>query len=139
MSLSEPYFEYEETTHEVRVGINIHFLEEESNSEIHEYVWAYQVRIENLSENTIQLISRTWVITDAQGQSQVAQGEGVMGEQPLLNAMDGFEYVSSVTLHTSSGVMHGRYTMLDLETQEHFDVTIPAFSLDSPYQKQSVH
>lgn len=139
MSMREQPFEYEETSHDVHVGINIHFLDEESNAEMTEFVWAYQIRIENLGEDTIQLLSRTWIITDEQGLSQVIQGEGVVGEQPILNAQDGFEYVSSVTLPTPSGVMYGRYTMLNLNTQEHFDVSIPAFSLDSPFHKQSLH
>lgn len=107
------------------------FLEAQSAPEDHHFVWAYHVRIENLSRRAVQLVARTWVITDALGRRQTVHGAGVVGEQPHLKPGQAFEYTSGTPLPTSSGFMVGRYEMRD-EQGQNFEIDIPAFSLDLP-------
>jgi ApaG protein len=91
------------------------------------------VKIENIGEATVQLINRYWRITDANGQIQEVRGSGVVGEQPVLDPGESFEYTSGTPLGTPSGIMVGTYEM-ETQNGERFDVEIPAFSLDSPHQ-----
>ncbi len=125
---------YSSTTHDIRVTVQPVFLEEQSSPDDHQFVWAYQVRIENLGDRTVRLRNRYWSITDAEGRTQEVRGTGVVGEQPLLRPGDSFEYTSGCPLTTPSGVMVGSYEM-EAETGERIEVAIPAFSLDSPHQK----
>jgi len=124
---------YQTTTRAIAVTVKPTFLEEQSSPTEDYYVWAYQVRIENRSGDTVQLRSRYWRITDASGRVQEVRGDGVVGEQPVLRPGQTFEYTSGTPLATPSGIMVGSYRM---ETQqgESFDVAIPAFSLDSPHE-----
>jgi ApaG protein len=94
-------------------------------------VWAYHIRIENGGEEPVQLISRHWIITDAQGRTQEVRGLGVVGEQPVIQPGASFDYVSGCPLTTPSGMMRGSYQMT-LGSGWPFEVEIPAFSLDSP-------
>ena len=124
---------YQTTTRAIAVTVKPTFLEEQSSPTEDYYVWAYQVRIENHGGETVQLRSRYWRITDASGRVQEVRGEGVVGEQPVLQPGQTFEYTSGTPLTTPSGIMVGSYRM---ETQqgETFEVAIPAFSLDSPHE-----
>ena len=97
------------------------------------------MRIENQGRETVQLLRRTWRITDAHGRMQVVQGAGVVGEQPVLEPGDAFEYTSGTPLDTASGFMVGTYHMVRTASAEEFDVAIPAFSLDSPGQPTHLH
>ena len=124
---------YEATTHDIRVTVRTTFLPDQSAPADGHFVWAYHIHIENLGGSTVQLISRTWRITDAKGEVHEVRGLGVVGEQPILEPGDYFEYTSSTPLSTPSGIMTGVYHM-ENEREESFDVQIPAFSLDSPYQ-----
>jgi len=124
---------YSEITNSIRVSVNPVFLEEQSSPEKSHYIWAYEVRIENLGQTSVQLLNRHWSITDALGQTQTVRGPGVVGEQPVLNPGESFEYTSGTPLRTPSGLMVGSYQMEDVKG-EVFDVKIPAFSLDSPHQ-----
>jgi ApaG protein len=117
---------YKETTRSITVTVKPIYLEDQSSPAENHYVWAYQVRIENHGGETVQLRRRHWRITDALGRVQEVRGAGVVGEQPVLNPGDAFEYTSGTPLPTPSGIMVGSYEM---ET-----VAIPAFSLDSPHQ-----
>ena len=87
----------------------------------------------------MQLLKRTWQITDGQGRTQRVHGEGVVGESPVLDPGESFEYTSGTPLATPSGFMRGTYHMVAVETGEGFDVAIPGFSLDSPHQPSAVH
>jgi ApaG protein len=87
----------------------------------------------------VQLLRRTWVITDGLGRTQQVHGAGVVGEQPVLEPGESFEYTSGTPLPTPSGFMRGLYHMVATSTGESFDVAIPPFSLDSPYQPGRVH
>ena len=94
--------------------------------------------IENKGEQTVQLLTRYWRIVDASGRAQEVRGPGVVGEQPVLRPGESFEYTSGTPLPTPSGFMVGSYQMTTLDGS-HFEVAIPAFSLDSPHVRRSVH
>jgi len=125
---------YSAITRSIRVTVEPVFLEEQSSATEDNYVWAYQVRIENDGGETVRLINRYWCITDARGRVQEVRGEGVVGEQPTLAPGEAFEYTSGTPLGTPSGIMVGTYEMEKSGTGERFDIDVPAFSLDSPYQ-----
>jgi ApaG protein len=124
---------YSETTRSITVTVKPFFLEDQSSPAEDHYVWAYHVRIENGSGETVQLRRRHWHITDGRGQSQEVRGPGVVGEQPILAPGQSFEYTSGTPLPTPSGIMVGSYEM-ETKGGESFQVRIPAFSLDSPHQ-----
>jgi ApaG protein len=129
---------YEQTTRAIKVVVKPIYLEDQSSPADNHYVWAYQVRIENQGAETVQLRRRHWQITDAMGRIQEVRGAGVVGEQPVLNPGDAFEYTSGTPLPTPSGIMVGSYEM---ETRDGatFEVAIPAFSLDSPHQQVQIN
>src|SRR3954469_25254580 len=124
---------FTETTRDVRVTVRAFFLADQSEPERVHYVWAYQVSIANQGRQTVQLLRRSWLITAAQGRPQRGHGEGVVGEKPVLDPGDSFEYTSGTPLATPSGFMRGVYHMVVPATGETFDVAIPGFSLDSPH------
>lgn len=124
---------YKAITRQIEISVRPLFLEDQSVPDEDIYVWAYTVRIDNKGGETVQLLTRHWHITNARGERYDVEGDGVVGETPLLEPGDHFEYTSGTPLATPSGLMHGTYTM-ENERGERFDVTIPAFSLDSPYQ-----
>lgn len=125
---------YAATTHHIRIIALPTYLVDQSNPEEGSFVWAYTIQIENRGQRTVQLLNRTWHITDAGGQVQEVHGAGVIGEQPVLEPGQAFQYTSGAVLNTPSGIMSGSYEMVDAETGERFDVAIPIFSLDSPAQ-----
>lgn len=127
------------TTHGIRVSVRAFYLEDQSNPGQSHFVWAYRVTIENLSQRTVQLLRRSWQITDAQGRMQQVHGPGVVGEQPVLEPGESFEYTSGTPLSTPSGFMRGTYHMVETASGEAFDIAIPAFSLDSPHQPGGLH
>ncbi|MEN9896249.1 MAG: Co2+/Mg2+ efflux protein ApaG [Pseudomonadota bacterium] len=122
---------YRALTRDIEVIVEPFYLAEQSDPDDSRYVWAYRVVIANHSDITVQLISRYWNITDENGQVDEVSGAGVIGEQPILNPGDTYEYQSGCPLDTPSGVMFGHYQMM-ADDGELFDVAIPAFSLDSP-------
>lgn len=124
---------YSHTTQDIRITVEPYYLEDQSSPSDNHYVWAYHVKIENVGERTVQLINRHWQITDANGRMQEVRGSGVVGEQPVLDPGEAFEYTSGTPLTTPSGIMVGTYEM-QVDTGERFDVDVPAFSLDSPHQ-----
>lgn len=124
---------FSETTRGIRVTVRAFYLADQSQPERGHHVWAYRVTIENLGTETVQLLRRTWHITDGLGRTQTVHGAGVVGEQPVLEPGESFEYTSGTPLPTPSGFMRGQYHMVVVGTGEAFDVTIPAFSLDSPH------
>jgi ApaG protein len=128
---------FTEVTSDIRVTVRALYLADRSEPERGRYVWAYRVTITNEGRRTVQLLKRTWLITDAQGRTQRVHGEGVVGEQPVLDPGENFEYTSSTPLATPSGFMRGTYHMVASDTGEAFDIAIPCFSLDSPHQPTS--
>ncbi len=129
---------YQKTTREIQVTVKPVYLEDQSSPDDGHYVWAYHVSIENRGGETVRLRDRYWSITDANGRVHEVRGAGVVGEQPVLRPGEAFEYTSGTPLSTPSGFMVGSYGM-ESERGERFDVSIPAFSLDSPHQSKQVH
>lgn len=127
------------TTRGVRVSVRSFYLEDQSDPAEARFVWAYKIEIANEGAVPVQLLKRTWLITDAQGRTMRVHGEGVVGEQPRLDPGEAFEYTSGTPLPTPSGFMRGSFHMVVVETGEEFDATVPAFSLDSPHQAGGVH
>jgi ApaG protein len=120
-------------TRGLRVTVRAFYLADQSDPEEGRHVWAYRVRIANEGRETVQLLKRSWAITDGMGRTQHVHGDGVVGEQPVLEPGEVFEYTSGTPLATSSGFMRGQYHMVVTDTGERFDAEIPAFSLDSPH------
>ena len=100
---------YSKTTRSIKVTVRPFYLDQHSSPDEHRYVWAYHVRIENEGDQTVQLRNRHWRITDAFGRLQEVRGPGVVGEQPVLQPGQSFEYTSSCPLTTPSGMMIGDY------------------------------
>jgi ApaG protein len=131
--------DYQATTRAIRVSVRVFYLADQSKPDEGNFMWAYRVRIENQGSETVQVLRRTWRIVDALGRTQTVNGEGVVGQQPMLDPGESFEYTSGTPLETPSGFMSGLYHLIVSATGAAFDVTIPAFSLDSPYQNVRLH
>ncbi len=129
---------YDRTTRSILVTAKPIYLENESEPDDGRFFWAYTISIENRGQETVQLLTRHWQITDALGNKQEVRGDGVIGEQPVLEPGESFEYTSGTPLSTPTGFMVGSYNMQN-ESGERFDIAIPAFSLDSPYMSGAVH
>lgn len=131
--------DYTETTRGIRVSVRSFYLEDQSQPDDRQFVWAYRVRIQNNGRESVRLLRRFWQITDALGRTQNVDGEGVVGEQPMLGPGEAYEYTSGTPLETPTGFMRGAYRMVATASGESFDVRIPAFSLDSPHHAGLVH
>lgn len=129
---------YSAVTRAIRVDVEPIYLEEQSEPANSQFVWAYRVQIGNEGAETVQLLSRYWHITDGLGRIQEVRGAGVVGEQPILNPGEAYEYTSGTPLPTPSGIMRGTYEM-KTPAGDKFDIEIPAFSLDSPHQPQKLN
>ncbi len=129
---------YERVTRGIRVSVKPAFLDDQSDPEERRFVWSYSVTIENGGMETVQLLSRYWHITDAQGRIQEVRGPGVVGAQPVLAPGQMFQYTSGCPLPTASGAMSGRYQMRSTGG-EAFEVEIPAFLLESPHERRQIH
>jgi ApaG protein len=129
---------YRATTRNIQITVRPEYLAERSSPKDGEFFWAYTIAIENLGRVPVQLVSRHWKITDANGRSEEVRGPGVVGKQPVLRQGERFEYTSGVPLSTPSGLMAGTYQMVT-EDGERFDAEVPAFSLDAPQAKRVVH
>ncbi len=129
---------YKKTTRDILIAVTPFFVADQSDPAENRFVWAYHVRIENRGGETVQLLNRYWRITDSHGASHEVRGEGVVGEQPVLDPGDSFEYTSGTPLATPSGMMVGSYQM-ETETGDLIDIAVPAFSLDSPHDVKQIH
>jgi ApaG protein len=121
----------EATTRGVRVQVQSTYVPERSSPRESHYFFAYRVRVSNVGEETVQLVSRHWLISDGEGQVEHVQGPGVVGEQPVLEPGESFEYTSFCPLHTPIGSMHGSYQMVTAGGAR-FDAEIAPFSLAVP-------
>jgi ApaG protein len=130
---------YTATTKKIEVRVQSFFLEDQSEADDNKFVWAYRVRIRNKGSITVQLMRRTWLITDGRGRTIEVEGAGVLGEQPVLEPGESFEYTSGTPLETPTGFMRGLYHMVVPSSGECFDVDIPTFSLDSPHGRNQIH
>lgn len=122
----------EAVTNHVRVEVNAQYAPEHSRPFECEWFFYYTVRITNEGDETVQLLSRHWIITDAGGHTEEVRGPGVVGEQPALAPGESFQYTSGCPLRTSTGLMRGTYQMVT-EGGDHFDIEIAPFALHEPY------
>jgi len=118
----------------IRVSVISEFKSEYSNLDKNFYVFAYRIRIANDSNRTVQLLRRHWDIRDSIGQQREVEGEGVIGQQPVIHPGEWHEYDSACDLRSDMGVMSGYYEMIEPDTQEVFRVTIPAFEMVVPHK-----
>jgi ApaG protein len=121
----------ESTRYDITVVPKASFVDDQSDPSKNQYVFAYTITISNTGSIPAQLISRHWIITDANGKVIEVKGLGVVGEQPLLKPGESFEYTSGTHLETSVGTMHGSYQMV-AEDGRQFDAPIPSFTLSVP-------
>lgn len=120
------------TTRGVRVQVSPEFLPDQSDPRMGLWVFAYHIRISNTGDETVQLQSRHWIITDASGKVEEVKGPGVIGQQPVLRKGESFEYSSGCPLPTPVGTMHGTYQMVN-SRGDRFDAKIAPFTLAEPY------
>jgi ApaG protein len=123
----------EAVTHNVRVEVESQYASEHSQPFQNQWFFYYTIRITNESDETVQLLSRHWIITDAGGHIEEVRGPGVVGEQPVLAPGESFQYTSGCPLKTSTGVMRGTYQMVVTDGDKRFDVEIAPFALHEPY------
>ncbi|MGH6828367.1 MAG: Co2+/Mg2+ efflux protein ApaG [Rhizomicrobium sp.] len=129
---------YERETRSILVAVTPAYLDDQSDPRGDRYVWSYTVIIENRGVEPVQLVSRYWNIVDGQGRVKELRGPGVVGTQPVIAPGERFEYTSGCPLETASGLMSGRYQMKSA-SGEAFEAEIPAFLLESPYERRQVH
>ena len=128
-------FPHAATTGEVTVRVSVSYLPEQSEPARGRWFWAYHIRIENDGTGAVQLLTRHWVITDGRGARHSVEGEGVVGEQPMIEPGASYDYVSGCPLATPTGAMQGTYRMVG-EDGASFDVAIPHFTLLAPATAQ---
>lgn len=124
-------FPFAAETRGITVRVAVSFLAEQSDPEQGRWFWAYHIRVENDGPQTVQLLTRHWLITDGRGARHRVDGDGVVGEQPVIAPGDSYDYVSGCPLGTPTGAMEGRYGMLG-EDGMPFDIAIPRFLLAAP-------
>ena len=115
----------------VCVQVQSMYVETQSFPEEERYVFAYTITVRNLGRHNVQLVGRYWLITNSNGKETEVQGEGVVGEQPLITPGNEFQYTSGAILETPLGTMEGHYEMLDHQGQS-FQIAIPVFRLAIP-------
>jgi ApaG protein len=121
----------DDSKYDITVAVKSTYLAEHSDPARSQYVFAYTITITNTGEVAAQLISRHWIITDSEQQVQEVKGLGVVGQQPLLQPGESFEYTSGTSLATAVGTMHGTYQMVAGDGKT-FDAQIPLFTLSMP-------
>ncbi|MEO1920733.1 MAG: Co2+/Mg2+ efflux protein ApaG [Sphingomonadaceae bacterium] len=130
----DSFFDHAAMTDGITVRVSVSYLPEQSAPEEARWFWAYHVRVENHSDRAVQLLTRHWRITDAGGGVNLVEGEGVVGEQPVLRPGEAHDYVSGCPLPTPWGSMEGRYTFVVVdgpETGQRFEAAIPFFPLEA--------
>lgn len=127
-------FSSEATTRNIRVRVQAQYDPNRSNPQHSQWFFLYTVNITNESDETVQLMSRHWVITDGMGNVEEVQGPGVVGKQPVLMPGQSFEYTSGCPLTTPFGSMHGTYQMVN-QASEKFDIEVAPFTLTEPYSR----
>lgn len=118
----------------VKISVETIYQPEYSNPANEHFMFAYRINIENLTEYSVQLLNRYWLIFDSNGTSREVEGEGVVGLQPVIEPGDHHEYVSGCNLKTDMGSMKGFYEMIRIVDGQKFKVNIPEFQLIAPYK-----
>ena len=125
------FFPHAATTREITVRVAVSYLPEQSEPRRGRWFWAYHIRVENGSKRRVKLLTRHWTITDGRGGKSQVDGDGVVGEQPVIAPGDAYDYVSGCPLVTPTGAMEGHYGMVG-EDGQGFDIAIPRFPLVAP-------
>ncbi|HWK12653.1 MAG TPA: Co2+/Mg2+ efflux protein ApaG [Vicinamibacterales bacterium] len=125
-------FTSDAVTRGIKVHVESEYAPEKSQPSQNQWFFLYTITIANEGRETVQLLTRHWIITDATGRIEEVRGPGVVGKQPILKPGDSFTYTSGCPLGTPFGVMQGTYQMVT-DTGEHFDATIAPFTLSEPY------
>ena len=129
---------YMQETRGVVIRVRPSFREEDSEPDENRFFWSYTVEIENRGAEAVQLLAREWRITDSRNRTEVLRGDGVVGEQPVIEPGGRFTYTSGAPLPTASGFMQGAYTMA-IRSGEQFNACIPGFALDCPFNAMTLH
>ena len=128
-------FQHAAITQDITVRVAVNFMPDQSRIEAGKWFWVYHIRLENNSDATVQLLTRHWRITDGRGAVSIVNGEGVVGETPVLAPGQSHDYVSGCPLTTPHGSMEGFYTFRRMDGEregEGFEVAIPFFPLAAP-------
>ena len=120
-------------TQQVKIEVTSQYIPDQSNPEQNDYFFAYHIEITNLGHHTVKLLTRHWIICNANGESFEVKGEGVVGQQPTLKPNQSFGYTSACPLNTPMGVMKGSFRMVNLDQKTEFDAMIDPFTLALPY------
>ncbi len=121
-------------TEGISISVETFYLEEQSTPQTNEFAFAYRIKIHNESEKTIKLLRRHWYVVDSSGFTKEVEGEGVVGEQPLLEPLEAFTYTSAASIKSDIGRMYGYYVMLDITNHKEVKVDIPSFNLIPPFK-----
>lgn len=124
----------QQVTNGVSVSVETFYQAAQSNPVNSEYLFAYRITIENLSAVPVQLLSRHWYIVDSNGSNREVEGEGVVGEQPIIEPGESYQYVSAANLRSEIGKMFGTYNMVSMYDKKSFTVNIPEFQLVAPFK-----
>jgi len=126
---------YVATTRDIEISVWPEFIYNKMSQSGELYIWAYQIRIKNKGAETIKLLSRYWRIIDECGNIQEVEGQGVVGEKPIISPNSAYNYSSGIHLKYPSGIMSGKYFVENTSNKEIFEIIIPNFSLDIPSSK----
>jgi ApaG protein len=118
----------------IKISVVTHYEEEFSSAENQQFYFSYDIRIENINEYPVQLLRREWFITDSNGDKREVEGEGVVGEQPIIEPGSSYAYRSSCDFMTEIGTMHGSYLMKRLDAGLIFKARIPEFIMEVPFK-----
>jgi len=122
------------TTEGVKISVETVYQADYSNPSNEHFMFAYKIQIHNLGDQTVQLLNRHWIIFDSNGTHREVEGQGIVGQQPILESGQMHEYVSGCNLKTEMGTMSGTYEMKRLSDNSTFLVKIPTFMLITPYK-----
>jgi len=125
---------YALNTHNIEVSVSVFYQDLHSRPSDQKYVYAYQIGILNKRQEKVQLLRRHWIIKDSTGHIEEIEGEGVIGQQPILLPGQSHQYNSWVPLKSDIGIMYGTYLMKNLESEQLFKVKIPTFKLIPPFK-----
>jgi ApaG protein len=120
-------------TQQIKIEVTTQYVVEQSDPDQQAYFFAYHIQITNLGYHTVKLLTRHWIICNANGETFEVKGEGVVGQQPTLKPNQNFSYTSACPLNTPMGVMQGSFRMINLDQKTEFDAIINPFTLALPY------
>jgi ApaG protein len=118
----------------VKISVEVFYQPDQSNPANSEYLFAYRITIKNINNFPIQLLRRHWIIADSNGETREVEGEGVVGNQPVIEPNNTYQYISACALTTEIGKMHGMYLFENTYAKKTFSALIPEFHLQAPFK-----